>query len=54
MSDTLYIDKLTYQELGSRTAKVFSQNTLDEKKITKVISLIRQEKISLIDAINEE
>lgn len=54
MSDTLYIDKLTYQELGSRTAKVFSQNTLDEKKITKVISLISQEKISLIDAINEE
>ena len=54
MSDKLYIGKLTYQELGSRTAKVLSQNALDEKKITKVLSLISQEKISLIDAINED
>ena len=54
MSDKLYIGKLTYQELGSRTAKVLSQNALDEKKITKMLSLISQEKISLIDAINED
>lgn len=54
MSDKLYIGKLTYQELGSRTAKVLSQNALDEKKITKLLSLISQEKISLIDAINED
>lgn len=54
MSDKLYIGKLTYQELGSRTAKVLSQNALDEKKITKVLSLISQKKISLIDAINED
>lgn len=54
MSDKLYIGKLTHQELGSRTAKVLSQNALDEKKITKMLSLISQEKISLIDAINED
>ena len=28
MSDTLYIDKLTYQELGSRTAKAVSYTHL--------------------------
>lgn len=54
MNDKLYIGKITYQELGSRTAKVLSQNALDEKKITKVLLLISQEKISLIDAINED
>lgn len=54
MSNTLYIDKLTYQEIGSRSAKVLSGTTLEEKKITKVLSLISQGKVKLVDAINEE
>ena len=54
MNNALYIDKLTYQELGSRSAKVLTQNALDEKKIAKVLSLISQDKLNLIDAINED
>ena len=54
MNNALYIGKLTYQELGSRSAKVLTQNALDEKKIAKVLSLISQDKLNLIDAINED
>jgi len=54
MRDALYIDKLTYQELGSRSAKVLRDSSLDEKKITKVLSLIGQGKLTYIDASNEE
>lgn len=54
MSDILYIDRLTYQEAGSRSAKVLSGAALDEKKIAKVLSLIGQGKLKLVDAVHEE
>ena len=54
MNNALYIDKLTYQEVGSRSAKVLTGSALDEKRIAKVLSLINQGKLKLVDAINEE
>ena len=54
MNDTLYIDRLTYQEVGSRSAKVFAGDVLDKKKIEKALSLLSQGKLKFIEARNEE
>jgi len=50
MGDTLYVGKLTSQESGSRSARVLKDSSLDEKKITKVLSLIGQGKLKYLDA----